>query len=76
MSNLHCDYCGEHEPENKFLECDLRPYDIFCSKDCINNHINDIESGEWSNHDNNLKKYYANDIKNNWQDLHIEAVTQ
>jgi hypothetical protein len=76
MSNLHCDYCGEHEPENTFLECDLRPYDIFCSKDCINNHINDIESGEWSNHDNNLKKYYANDIKNNWQDLHIEAVTQ
>lgn len=76
MSNLHCDYCGEHEPENIFLECDLRPYDIFCSKDCINNHINDIENGEWSNHDNNLKKYYANDIKNNWQDLHIKAVTQ
>lgn len=73
MNNLHCDYCGEHEPENKFLECDLRPYDIFCSKDCINNHINDIENGEWSNHDNNLKKYYANDIKNNWQDLHIEV---
>jgi|SRR5210317_615361 len=74
MSKYYCEYCGEHDPqqetgENTFIEINIRPYDIFCSDHCINNHINDIESGEWSNHDGDnkgLEVFYKNEIKNNW----------
>ena len=74
MSKYYCEYCGEHNPlegtgENTFIEINIRPYDIFCCDDCINNHINDIENGEWSNHDGDnkgLEVYYKDEIKNNW----------
>ena len=72
--SMYCEYCGEHDPlegtgENTFIEIDIRPYDIFCCDDCINNHINDIENGEWSNHDRynqGLESFYKKEIKNNW----------
>ena len=72
MSKYYCEYCGENDPQqetgkNTFIEINIRPYDIFCSDHCINNHINDIESGEWDNYEGgNLRLEYANEIKNNW----------
>lgn len=49
MSKYYCEYCGEHDPqqetgENTFIQINIRPYDIFCSDHCINNHIKDRKS--------------------------------
>ena len=65
-----CDYCQEDNLKD-YLIADIRPYDIFCSHACIEQHKQDIASGEWSNHDDGLENYYAEDIKNNWKDLLI-----
>ena len=74
LSEYYCDYCGEQYPEMEdgdctFIEIDIRPYDLFCSYACVNNHMNDIENNEWANHDGNnkgLEVYYEKEIKNNW----------
>ena len=74
LSKYHCEYCGEQYPEMEdgeytFIEIDIRPYSLFCCETCVNNHINDIENNEWSNHDGDnkgLEVYYKDEIKNNW----------
>lgn len=74
LSKYHCEYCGEQYPEMEdgeytFIEIDIRPYNLFCCDACVNNHINDIENNEWSNHDGDnkgLEVFYKNEIKNNW----------
>ena len=78
--NLHCEYCGEHDPEYEdgkktFIVCQIRPYDIFCSYGCINNHIDEIECGVWTDYDGHnkgLEIYYKDEIKNNWKDFDFD----
>ena len=66
-----CDYCQEYDLK-EYLSADIRPYDIFCSHACIEQHKQDIANGEWDNHEGeNLRHEYAEEIKNNWRDLYI-----
>jgi hypothetical protein len=67
---MHCDLCGEDNLRD-YLIADIRPYDIFCSHACIEQHKQDIANGEWSNHDSGLENYYSKAIKDNWKDLLI-----
>jgi len=64
LSKYNCEYCGEQYPEMEDGEftfiMDLRPYDLFCSHKCVNNHINAIENGEHEG----LEDYYKDEIKN------------
>ena len=70
-NQITCDYCQEYDLK-EYLSADIRPYDIFCSHDCIEQHKRDIASGEWDNHEGeNLRHEYAEEIKNNWRDLDI-----
>ena len=83
LSKYYCDRCGEQYPETEdgeytFFEINLRPYNLFCSADCISNHINDIENGEWSNHDGEnkgLEDFYKDEIKNNWKGFPYKIVS-
>ena len=50
MSKYCCEMCGE-EQVKVFYEPEVRPYLIFCSHNCINQHLLDIEQGEWDNHE-------------------------
>ena len=76
MSQYCCEMCNEEQVE-VFYEPDVRPYFIFCSQSCINKHLIDIEEGEWDNYEGgNLGLEYANEIKNNWKNLHIQKHIQ
>ena len=75
LSKYNCEYCGEQYPEMEDGEytfiMDLRPYDLFCSHKCVNNHINDIENGEHEG----LEDYYKDEIKNNWVGYSLTIVS-
>ena len=76
MSKYCCEMCGE-EQVKVFYEPEVRPYLILCSHNCINQHLLDIEQGEWDNHEGeNLRLEYAKEIKNNWKDLNILELKQ
>jgi hypothetical protein len=48
-----------------------------CSTECVYNHLDEIENGEWDNYEGgNLRLEYANEIKNNWIGLHIQEHIQ
>ena len=61
----YCDKCGE-ENLLSFIDCDLRPFNIYCGEGCIDTQWSDIEHGRWDNHDGvgkGLEIYYAKELK-------------
>ena len=66
MANLYCERCGESQEQKVWYEPNIRPNFIMCSTECVYNHLDEIENGEWDNYEGgNLRLEYANEIKNN-----------
>ena len=77
MANLYCERCGESQEQKVWYESNVRPNLIMCSTECVYNHLDEIENGEWDNYEGgNLRLEYANEIKNNWIGLHIQEHIQ
>jgi hypothetical protein len=61
MKKYYCDKCGE-ESLLSFIDCDLRPFNIYCGDSCIDTHLDDIENKKWDHHDGfnkGLEVFYA-----------------
>tara|TARA_E500000305_G_scaffold38026_1_gene29193 strand:+ start:64 stop:411 length:348 start_codon:yes stop_codon:yes gene_type:complete len=61
----YCDRCGEMNLLS-FIDCNLRPFDIYCSESCIDSHWDDIENKKWDEYDGydkGLKDFYSKEIK-------------
>jgi hypothetical protein len=70
MKKYYCDKCGE-ESLLSFIDCDLRPFNIYCGDSCIDTHLDDIENKKWDHHDGfnkGLEVFYAKEIKQGYKD--------
>ena len=59
---MYCDICYEENLQNYVEGSFVRPFDIYCSKNCIDNLIEEIFSGSWDSHFNDNNKY-KNELK-------------
>ena len=76
---MYCEFCYEDNLKT-YYESDLRPFDIYCSKNCVENLVEEILNGEWDSHFNDNDKYkneLKTELKNkNWFNKNCKEINE
>ena len=78
---MYCEFCNEENLKTYYTSDDIRPFEIFCSVNCMENLTDEIFNGEWDSHfddndeyKNELKIKYNNKTIKWKKHKHIEEV--
>jgi hypothetical protein len=63
---MYCEFCYEENLKTYCTSDDIRPFDIYCSVNCMENLTGEILNGEWDSHFDSSDEYkneYKNELK-------------